>query len=180
MVVVDYNFNFQILCPKNKILILTLLRAFKRYEQQCSPPGKDCREISHCNQQFKPQSHMPRLWSSALQQIQLRNSRENKRILLQQDSSIVTKRSAAANLGICTICKYIVAVLRHLYTQPLLLKHYLIIMHNETIAIKHGQKRDRHATGRRIPPGLEGVGARQEGEAQGNAGSDGLGVTVDN
>ncbi|CAL6054739.1 Putative_reverse transcriptase/endonuclease [Hexamita inflata] len=56
-------------------------------------------------------------------------------------------------------------------------------LHDETIAIKHGQKRDRHATGRRAlraPPGLEGVGARQEGEAQGNSGSDGLGTTADN
>ncbi|CAL6041449.1 Reverse_transcriptase (RNA-dependent DNA polymerase) [Hexamita inflata] len=56
-------------------------------------------------------------------------------------------------------------------------------LHDETIAIKHGQKRDRHATGRRAlraPPGLDGAGARQEGEAQGNAGSDGLGVTVEN
>ncbi|CAL5986908.1 Hypothetical_protein [Hexamita inflata] len=41
--------------------------------------------------------------------------------------------------------------------------------------------RDRQATGRRALralSGLESVGARQEGEAQGNAGSDGLGVTV--
>ncbi|CAL6041333.1 Hypothetical_protein [Hexamita inflata] len=56
-------------------------------------------------------------------------------------------------------------------------------LHDETIAIKHGQKRDRHATGRRAPrapPGLEGVGAGQEGEAQGNAGSGGLGTTADN
>ncbi|CAL6006572.1 Reverse_transcriptase (RNA-dependent DNA polymerase) [Hexamita inflata] len=56
-------------------------------------------------------------------------------------------------------------------------------LHDETIAIKHGQKRDRHATGRRAPrapPGLEGVGARQEGKAQGNAGSGGLGTTADN
>ncbi|CAL6075347.1 Hypothetical_protein [Hexamita inflata] len=56
-------------------------------------------------------------------------------------------------------------------------------LHDETIAIKHGQKRDRHATGRRAlraPPGLESVGARQEGEAQGNAGSGGLGTTADN
>ncbi|CAL6041941.1 Hypothetical_protein [Hexamita inflata] len=55
-------------------------------------------------------------------------------------------------------------------------------LHEGTIATKQGQ-RDRQATGRRAPrapPGLEGVGARQEGEAQGNAGSDGLGVTVDN
>ncbi|CAL6084078.1 Hypothetical_protein [Hexamita inflata] len=55
-------------------------------------------------------------------------------------------------------------------------------LHEGTIATKQGQ-RDRQATGRRAPrapPGLEGVGARQEGEAQGNAGSDGLGVTIDN
>ncbi|CAL6063724.1 Hypothetical_protein [Hexamita inflata] len=55
-------------------------------------------------------------------------------------------------------------------------------LHEGTIATKQGQ-RDRQATGRRAPrapPGLEGVGARQEGEAQGNVGSDGLGVTVDN
>ncbi|CAL6051963.1 Reverse_transcriptase/endonuclease [Hexamita inflata] len=55
-------------------------------------------------------------------------------------------------------------------------------LHEGTIATKQGQ-RDRQATGRRAlraPPGLEGVGARQEGEAQGNAGSDGLGVTVEN
>ncbi|CAL5974356.1 Reverse_transcriptase (RNA-dependent DNA polymerase) [Hexamita inflata] len=53
-------------------------------------------------------------------------------------------------------------------------------LHEGTIATKQGQ-RDRQATGRRAlraPPGLEGVGARQEGEAQGNAGSDGLGVTA--
>ncbi|CAL6086561.1 Hypothetical_protein [Hexamita inflata] len=55
-------------------------------------------------------------------------------------------------------------------------------LHEGTITTKQGQ-RDRQATGRRAPrapPGLEGVGARQEGEAQGNAGSDGLGVTVEN
>ncbi|CAL6111297.1 Hypothetical_protein [Hexamita inflata] len=55
-------------------------------------------------------------------------------------------------------------------------------LHEGTIATKQGQ-RDRQATGRRAPrapPGLEGVGARQEGEAQGSAGSDRLGVTVDN
>ncbi|CAL6053906.1 Putative_reverse transcriptase/endonuclease [Hexamita inflata] len=53
-------------------------------------------------------------------------------------------------------------------------------LHEGTIATKQGQ-RDRQATGRRAlraPPGLEGVGARQEGEAQGNAG--GLGTTTDN
>ncbi|CAL5985335.1 Hypothetical_protein [Hexamita inflata] len=53
-------------------------------------------------------------------------------------------------------------------------------LHEGTIATKQGQ-RDRQATGRRAlraPPGL--LGARQEGEAQGNAGSDGLGVTVEN
>ncbi|CAL5989749.1 Reverse_transcriptase (RNA-dependent DNA polymerase) [Hexamita inflata] len=47
-------------------------------------------------------------------------------------------------------------------------------LHEGTIATKQGQ-RDRQATGRRAlraPPGLEGVGARQEGEAQGNAGSE--------
>ncbi|CAL6108554.1 Hypothetical_protein [Hexamita inflata] len=32
----------------------------------------------------------------------------------------------------------------------------------------------------RSPPGLEGAGARQEGEAQGNAGSGGLRTTADN
>ncbi|CAL5973525.1 Hypothetical_protein [Hexamita inflata] len=54
-------------------------------------------------------------------------------------------------------------------------------LHEGTIATKQGQ-RDRQATGRRAPraPGLEGVGARQEGEAQSNAGSDGLRVTFDN
>ncbi|CAL5972060.1 Hypothetical_protein [Hexamita inflata] len=42
---------------------------------------------------------------------------------------------------------------------------------DETIAIKHGQKRERHATGRRAPC-LEGMGARQEGEAQSNVSSE--------
>ncbi|CAL6017482.1 Hypothetical_protein [Hexamita inflata] len=64
--------------------------------------------------------------------------------------------------------------------------HYTSLITNAlnegTIATKQGQ-RDRQATGRRVPrtpPGFDGVGVRQEGEAQSNAGSDGLLVTVDN
>ncbi|CAL6107441.1 Hypothetical_protein [Hexamita inflata] len=52
------------------------------------------------------------------------------------------------------------------------------VQHEGTIATKRQQNVKLPAL--RAPPGLDGVETRLEGEAQSNAGSDGLGVTVDN
>ncbi|CAL5988524.1 Hypothetical_protein [Hexamita inflata] len=95
--------------------------------------------------------------------------------------AVVLMRETVINL-----CWFMINKKVYTFIYIIIKLHYTSLITNAlyegTIASKQGQ-RDRQATGRRAsraPPGLEGVEARQEGEAQGNAESDGLGVTVDN